>query len=265
MAIPLLSGRVFTDSDNRQAKQVVIVNRTLARQFWPGGDPLGSRLVIETTSSTRVAEIVGVVADVKPDRFEGEDWPMIYSPYDQVTPSGISLVVRGAGRPESLVSAVSGEIRRLDPEQVIADVKPMTAVVDRAVAGARFNAALLGIFAVIAFVLASLGIYGVISFDVTERTNEIGIRMALGAMPGDVLRMVVGQGARMAAGGIALGLAGAFWLTRLMASMLYGISPADAGTYLSISVVLAAVALAASYLPSRRAMSLEPVSALRHE
>jgi putative ABC transport system permease protein len=264
MAIPLVSGRVFNDSDNRQAKQVVIVNRTLARQFWPGGDPLGARLVIETTS-TRTAEIVGVVADVKPDRFEGEDWPMIYSPYGQVSPSGLTLVIRGAGRPEALILPVSGEIRRLDPEQVIADVRPMTAVVDHAVAGARFNAALLAIFAAIAFVLASLGIYGVISFDVTERTNEIGIRMALGAMPGDVLRMVVGQGARLAAGGIVLGLAGAFWLTRLMGSMLYGISPADAGTYLSISIVLAVVALAASYLPSRRAMSLEPVSALRHE
>jgi putative ABC transport system permease protein len=190
---------------------------------------------------------------------------MIYSPYGQVTPSGLSLVVRAAGRPEPLISAMSGEIRRLDPEQVIADVRPMSAVVDHAVAGARFNALLLAVFAVIAFVLASLGIYGVISCDVTERTNEIGIRMALGAVPGDVLRMVVGQGARLAAAGIALGLAGAFWLTRLMGSMLYGISPADAGTYLSISIALAVVALAASYLPSRRAMSLEPVSALRHE
>jgi putative ABC transport system permease protein len=265
MAIPLLSGRVFTDSDKREAKQVVIVNRTLARQFWPNGDPLGSRLVIETSSSTRVAEIVGVVADVKPDRLEGEDWPMIYSPYEQVPSNSLSLVVRGTGRPESLAGAVSGEIRRLDPEQVIADVRPMTAVVDRVVASARFNAALLGVFAMIAFVLASLGIYGVISFDVSERANEIGIRMALGAMPGDVLRLIVGQGARMALVGIALGLTGAYWLTRLMATMLYGVSTADAGTYLSISVVLAAVALAASYLPSRRAMSLEPVSALRHE
>jgi putative ABC transport system permease protein len=265
MAIPLLSGRVFTDSDNRKSKQVVIVNRELARQFWPNSDPLGSRLVIESSSSSLVAEIVGVVADVKPHRFEGEDWPMMYIPYEQAPSNNLSVVVRGAGRPESLVSAVSGEIRRLDPEQVIADVRPMTAVMDRVVAGARFNAALLGIFAMIAFLLASLGIYGVISFDVTQRANEIGIRMALGALPGDVLRMVVGQGARMAAGGIALGLVGAYWLTRLMSTMLYGISPADAGTYLSISVVLAAVALAASYLPSRRAMSLEPVSALRHE
>ena len=190
---------------------------------------------------------------------------MIYSPYEQAPTNSLSLVVRGAGRPESLAAAVSGEIRRLDPEQVIADVRPMTAVVDRVVASARFHAALLGIFATIAFLLASLGIYGVISFDVSERAGEIGIRMALGAMPGDVLRMMVGQGARMAAGGIALGLAGAYWLTRLMATMLYGVSPADAGTYFSISVVLAAVALAASYLPSRRAMSLEPVAALRHE
>jgi putative ABC transport system permease protein len=138
-------------------------------------------------------------------------------------------------------------------------------VVDRAVAGARFNTALLGIFAGIAFVLAALGIYGVVSYDVSQRTSEIGIRMALGALPADVLRMVVGQGARLAACGIAIGLAGAFWLTRLMESMLYGVSPSDVWTFALISILLAVVALMASYLPSRRAMLLEPLSALRRQ
>jgi len=265
MAIPLLSGRFFTDADTRPAKQVVLINRTLARQFFPDADPLGSRLVIETTSHTRVAEIVGVVGDVRPERFEGEDWPMIYNPYDQVPVAGLTVVVRTAGRPEALAAAVSGEIRRLDPEQVVADVRPMEAVVDRAVAGARFNTALLGIFAGIAFLLAALGIYGVVSYDVSRRTSEIGIRMALGALPADVLRMVVGQGARLAACGIAIGLAGAYWLTRLMASMLYGVSPSDIWTFALISILLAAVALVASYLPSRRAMLLEPLSALRRQ
>ncbi len=265
MRIPLLAGRTFNAGDIRKAKQVIVINRTLARQFWPSGDPLGARLVIETNGNTRTAEIVGVVGDVKPERFEGEDWPMIYSPFSQVPVFGISVVVRTPGRPESLATPVFGEIRRLDPEQVIADVRSMSAVVDRAVAGARFNTLLLGSFAALAFLLAALGIYGVISFDVSERTGEIGIRMALGAMPGDVVRMVLEQGGRLALYGILLGLAGAFWLTRLMASMLYGVSPSDAWTFAVISIALAAVALAASYLPSRRAMSLEPVSALRHE
>ena len=264
MRIPLLAGRLFNDADNQTGKPVILVNRTLARQFWPNADPLGERLRFGNTTM-RTAEIVGVVGDVKPERFEGEDWPMIYSPYSQVPVLGLTLVVRTPGRPQALTAGVSGEIRRLDPEQVIADVRPMDAVVDHAVAGARFNTALLGVFAAIAFLLASLGIYGVISFDVTERTSEIGIRMALGAMPGDVLRLVLGQGARLAACGISIGLAAAFWLTRLMGSMLYGVSPDDAWTFAWISILLAAVALAASYLPSRRAMSLEPVSALRHE
>ncbi len=264
MRIPLLAGRFFNDGDNRQGKPVILVNRTLVRQFWPAGDPLGARLVFGN-STTRTAEIVGVVDDVKPERFEGEDWPMIYSPYDQAPIFGLTLVVRTAGRPEAVAAEVSGEIRRLDPEQVVADVRPMEAVVDHAMAGARFNTTLLAVFAGVAFLLASLGIYGVVSFEVSERTGEIGIRMALGAMPRDVLRMVLGQGARLAACGIAIGLVAAFWLTRLMGSMLYGISPDDAWTFAGISILLAAVALAASYLPSRRAMSLEPVSALRRE
>jgi putative ABC transport system permease protein len=264
MAIPLVAGRWFTNADTRQSKPVIIVNRTLARAFWPEGNPLGGRLTIET-SSTRFAEIVGVVGDVKPDRFEGEDWPMIYNPYAQVPMAGVTVVVRTDGRPAAIASAAGQEIHRIDPEQVVADVRPMEAVVDRAVEGARFNTALLASFAAIAFLLASLGIYGVISYDVTERTNEIGIRMALGALPEDVLRLVLGQGIRLAAGGIALGLVGAFWLTRIMSTMLYGIRPDDAWTFAAVSILLAAVALAASFLPSRRAMSLDPIAALRHQ
>jgi putative ABC transport system permease protein len=266
LRIPLISGRFFTNADNLESKPVILVNRTLARQFWPNGNPLGERLVVQTNStSTRTAEIVGVVGDVKPERFEGEDWPMIYHPNAQVPSSGVTLVVRTSGPPTASISAVSSEVHRLDPEQVLANVRPMETVVDHAVAGARFNTALLVIFAGIAFVLASVGIYGVISYDVGERTNEIGIRIALGAMPEDVLRMVLAQGARLAAAGIAIGLAGAFALTRLMATMLYGVDPADALTFGLISILLAAVALAASFLPSRRAMSLDPVAALRHE
>ena len=165
----------------------------------------------------------------------------------------------------ALASAVEREVHRLDPEQPVADVRPMDAVMNQAVAGARFNTVLLAAFAAIAFVLAAVGLYGVISYDVTERTHEIGIRLALGAQPGNVLKLVVGQGARLAAYGIAAGLAAAWGLTRLMVTMLFGVKPADLSTFAAISALLGAVALGASYLPSRRAMAVDPVTALRHE
>jgi putative ABC transport system permease protein len=212
-----------------------------------------------------VAEIVGVVADVKPERIESQDWPTIYCPYSQAPAATMTMVVRAAQPPLSLASAVEREVHQLDPNQPVAEMRSMEEVVDRAVAGARFNTVLLAVFAEIAFLLAAVGIYGVISCDVSERTHEIGIRVALGAQPGDVLKLVVGHGARLAAYGIAVGLAAAFALTRLMASMLYGVKATDAYTFASIPVLLGAVALAASYLPSRRALALDPVTALRHE
>jgi putative ABC transport system permease protein len=177
----------------------------------------------------------------------------------------MTLTVRTAGPPMALASALIREVHQLDPDQPVADVRPMEEVVDQAVANARFNTLLLGVFAGVAFVLAAVGIYGVISYDVTERTNEIGIRMALGAQPKDVLKLVLGQGARLAVYGIVAGLLGATALTRLMGAMLYGVNPTDALTFAAISILLAIVALAASYLPSRRAMALDPVIALRHE
>jgi putative ABC transport system permease protein len=264
MGIPLLAGRGLADSDTSQAPPVIVVNQTLARRFWPAGNPLGGRLVVDANDG-RVAEIVGVVADVKPERIESQDWPTIYCPYSQAPAATMTMVVRTAQPPLSLASAVEREVHQLDPNQPVAEMRSMEEVVDRAVAGARFNTVLLAVFAEIAFLLAAVGIYGVISCDVSERTHEIGIRVALGAQPGDVLKLVVGHGARLAAYGIAVGLAAAFALTRLMASMLYGVKATDAYTFASIPVLLGAVALAASYLPSRRALALDPVTALRHE
>jgi putative ABC transport system permease protein len=268
MGIPLVAGRGFADSDTGPAEPVIVVNQTLARRFWPEGNPLGGRLAIDTGGRTAV--IVGVVGDVKPERMEGEDWPTIYNPYAQVPAPTLTLVVRignarTGGAPMALASAVEREVHRLDPEQPVADVRPMDAVMNQAVAGARFNTVLLAAFAAIAFVLAAVGLYGVISYDVTERTHEIGIRLALGAQPGNVLKLVVGQGARLAAYGIAAGLAAAWGLTRLMVTMLFGVKPADLSTFAAISALLGAVALGASYLPSRRAMAVDPVTALRHE
>jgi putative ABC transport system permease protein len=264
MAIPVIAGRTFTDSDNRQSPPAILINQTLARRFWPGASALGGRIAIDQNGG-KVAEIVGVVGDVKPARIDGEDWPTIYSPYAQAPMGAMTVTVRTSGAPMALASALLREIHQLDPDQPVAEVRPMEEVVDQAVSGARFNTQLLGVFACVAFLLAAVGIYGVISYDVTERTNEIGIRMALGAQPADVLKLVMGQGARLAVYGIAAGLLGAAALTRLMGAMLFGVSPTDARTFALISFLLVIVALGASYLPSRRAMALDPVTALRHE
>jgi len=264
MGIPLIAGREFTDADTTQAPRVAIVNQTLARRFWPQGGAVGGRLVTDPANG-RVAEIVGVVGDVKPDRLEGEDWPTIYGPYAQAPFATMLMVVRTAGAPASLASAVEREVHQLDPDQPVADVRPVEAVVDQAVAGARFNTVLLSIFAGIAFLLAAVGIYGVISYDVSRRTGEIGIRLALGAQPRDVLQLILGQAARLAAYGIAAGLLLSLALTRLMTTMLFGVQATDVSTFAAISLALGLVAMAASFVPTRRAMALDPVTALRHE
>ena len=264
MGIPLLAGRAFAASDTAQALPVVIVNRKLASRFWPAENPIGGRLTVDAIDG-RVAEVVGVVGDVKPESLDGEDWPTVYNPYAQAPASTMVVVVRTGQEPRSLAAAVEREVHGLDAAQPVADVRTMEDVLAGVVAGPRFNAALLGIFAQIAFVLAAVGIYGVISYDVSQRTHEIGIRAALGAQPTAVLKLILGQGARLAACGIALGMAAAFALTRLMANLLYQVKPTDAWTFSAVPLLLGAVALLASYIPSRRAMALDPMAALRHE
>ena len=263
MAIPLVSGRFFTESDTAQSPFRIIVNQSLARLFWPDANPIGGRLALDPAG--RIAEIVGVVGDVKPERLDGDDSPTIYSPYPQTNFNTMVLVVRTAVPPETLASSIERAVHQSDPDQPVADMRPMDAVVDQAVSTARFHTLVLAVFAQIAFLLAATGIYGVVAYDVSRRTSEIGIRISLGAQPRDVLRLILGQCARLAALGISLGLAGAFALTRLMESMLFGVKPTDAYTFAVISLLLGAVALVAGYLPSRRAMALQPAAALRHE
>jgi putative ABC transport system permease protein len=264
IGIPLVTGRGFTAADTAQAPGVVIVNQMVARRFWPNGNPIGGRLVIDFDGA-KPYEVVGVVGDVKPDRMDTEEWPTIYRPFAQRTTINMVLVARTAGPPMALAPTVERAIHQLDPAQAVADVRPMDAVMDLALAEARFQTVVLGVFALVAFVLSAVGIYGLISYDVTERTRELGIRMALGAEAPHIVRLVVGQGARLAGCGIAAGLAASFGLTRLMAGMLYGVRPADGYTFAAIALLLGAVALVASYLPSRRAMALDAVTALRHE
>jgi putative ABC transport system permease protein len=206
-----------------------------------------------------------VVGDVKPETIEGDDWLTLYCPYAQNAFRSMTLVMRSALPPETVLPAAERAIHQLDPDQPVAGARPMAAVVDQAVEGPRFNTVLLAIFAVIAFVLAAVGVYGVVSYDVSQRTGEIGIRLALGALPRDVLRLILSQAAALAGLGIAAGVAAAWVLTRFMATMLYRVAPTDACTFVAIPVLLGAVVLIAGYLPSRRAMALDPAFALRHE
>jgi putative ABC transport system permease protein len=224
---------------------------------------VGNRLVLDPNG--RLAEIVGVVGDVKPETIQGDDWLTLYCPYAQNAFRSMTLVMRSALPPAAVVPAAGRAVHQLDPDQPVADARPMEGVVAQAVAGARFNTVLLALFAQIAFVLAAVGVYGVVAYDVSQRTGEIGIRLALGAQPGDVLRLILTQASALAGLGIAAGLAAAWALTRLMVTMLYGVAPTDTYTFVAIAVLLGAVVLIAGYLPSRRAMALDPAIALRHE
>jgi putative ABC transport system permease protein len=264
MRIPLLEGRFFTDADDAHAPPVCIVNQILARRFWPGERAVGGRLLLLGLDPPRACEVVGVVGDVKPARIQNPDWPTYYAPYRQIQTPTMVMAVRTAGPPLASAATVQRVVRQLDPDQAVGDLRTMDDVAGAAISGSRLDTALLSIFGLIAFALASVGIYGVVSYDVGERAHELGIRMALGASRRDILTLVVGQVARLAALGIALGLGAALVLSGLMSSMLYDVAPRDFFTYAVISLILLAVALAAGYLPSRRALALDPVAALRH-
>jgi len=264
MGIPLLAGRDFTAADNVQSTAVAIVDQSLARRFWPGASALGGHLALDWSPPV-IAEVVGVAGSVKPETMQGEDWATIYSPYDQRPSPATNIVIRSAGEPMAMAASVRGEVRRLDPEQPLGQMQPGQAIVADAFSGARFNTVLLGLFGGIAFVLAAVGVYGVVSYDVGEREREFGIRMALGAQRGDVFAIVLKRTAVLAYLGILLGAAGAWVLTRLMGSMLYGVRADDFATYAAAAVALRLVIHVASFMPARHAINIDPVRALRNE
>jgi len=264
MGMPLVAGREFSAADGAGAPLVAIVDQYLARTFSPAANPVGMRITVDRPAP-RTLEIVGVVGEVKPVSVDGEVWPTVYFPYAQQPLAAMTVVLRTAVPPLRLAPGVQREIHQLDPNQPVSEVKTLDDVVGNSLGEARFHTLLLAGFAEAAFLLCALGIYGVIAYDTGRRTREIGIRMALGAQPGDVARMIVRQGAWLAGSGIAIGLGTAFALTRYMSSMLYGVEPSDFRTFAAIAGLLGAVALLASYLPSRRAMALDPVEALRRD
>jgi putative ABC transport system permease protein len=263
MGIPLLRGRLFNREDLKPA-DVVIINEAMARRHWPNEDPIGKRVKINWDSD-RADEVIGVVGDVRHQGLDTQARSMIYWPYLRVAYGGMTVTVRTAGDAASVASSVAQIVRELDANLAVADVQTLDEVVAQSVAQRRLTMLLLSIFAGAALLLAAVGIYGVIAYSVTQRTQEIGIRLALGAQRADVLGMVVRQAAMLALAGIVLGALGALVLTRFMRDLLFEVEPFDPVTFMGVAAGLTTVALVAAFVPGRRAARVDPVIALRAE
>ena len=270
LKVPLLQGRLFTAADNEKAPAVVVINATMARTFFPGENPLGKRMQIGATPEQEVPwmEIVGVVGDALPGLGLDPQAEM-YLPFrqgDALLPVfQLSVVLRTSGEPNLRASALRGALAEIDPSQPLVNMRTMEDNMASTVAEPRFRTWLIGIFAGLALTVAAVGIYGVMSYSVTQRTNEIGIRVALGAGPADVFRHVIGEGLRFALLGAGIGMASGLVLTRLLQSFLFGISASDPLTFSTVAILLLVVALAASFFPARRATRVDPIVALRYE
>jgi len=286
MNIPLRSGRYFNDHDDRSAlagkdlskyseteREIaalnsIVIDEEFARRYWPNEDPVGKRIRLgnDADPKTPVLTVLGVVGRVKMEGL-GTDSKRVqgYFPFAQIPNGSMTVILKAAGDPNQLIAAVRQQVKAVDPDQPIYSIKSMDEIRAESVAPERLNLTLLSLFAGIALVLAIVGIYGVMSYTVTQRTHEIGIRMAIGAQPRDVFRMVIRQGMLLALIGVVCGLVGAFGLTRLMASMLFGVEPTDPVTFAAIAVLLTGVALIACYVPGRRATKVDPVISLRYE
>jgi putative ABC transport system permease protein len=265
LSIPLLLGRRFTAEDTAPAPRVAIINETLARFAWPNENPIGKIFKWRERNGDPPVEVIGVARDTKGHSLFDDISKTVYLPHAQSYDGGMTLHLRTATKPEQMIAAVQQEIRALDPKLPIYNVTTLEDYRRDALSIKRIQAMLIGGFGVLALVLTSIGLYGVLSFSVAQRTPEIGIRMALGASRSDVLRLVVGQGLRLIAIGVVLGLAGALAATRVLRSLLFGVSATDPATFVGITVLLLLVALLACWIPARRATNVDPLIALRCE
>ena len=284
MNIPVLRGRVFTERDDRShlagkdlsklgedeqqmaGLNSIVIDEEFARRYWPNEDAVGKHINMGTEQNPRKLEVIGVVGRVKMESLnQNSDRVQGYFPFAQVPIGSMTVIVKGTSDPSQLISSMRAAVKEIDPDQPIYNPRTMGEIRSESVATERLNLTLLSLFAGIALVLAIVGIYGVMSYSVTQRTHEIGIRMAIGARPRDVFAMVLGHGMKLTVIGVVIGLVLAFVLTRLMETMLFGVAPTDATTYTAISVLLVSVALLACYLPGRRATKVEPTISLRYE
>jgi predicted permease len=267
MEIPVSKGRPFNEHDDQRAQRVIVINETLARRYFPGEDPVGKRMTLndENPKEEDWSTIVGVVKDTKPLALDSKPSPEMYMPFAQRPASSMALMVRTTNNPESVAAAVRRNVQALDRNQLAYGLRTFEGVMSEAVAAPRFRASLLGVFAAVALILAMVGVYGVMSHAVTLRTREIGIRMALGAEPRDALKMVMRQGAKLAAAGVAIGSVAAAALTWLIEGLLFDLRAADPATFVAAPLLLAGAALLACYLPARRATKVDPMVALRTE
>ncbi|HKP81881.1 MAG TPA: ADOP family duplicated permease, partial [Pyrinomonadaceae bacterium] len=265
MDIPLLRGRNFTADELREPRQKILINDALARTYFGSEDPIGQRLDVAMFEKPTPAEIIGVVGNVRYDSLVDESPPAVYFPHPDLAYSFMTLVVRTDGDPAAIAPAIQREIRTLDPNQPVSDVRTMNQVMSEWVSRSRFNTLLLGLFAGLATLLSAVGIFGVMNYSVALRTRELGLRLAVGAQPRQVLLLVLKQGFLLTIVGVVLGLAAAFALTRLLSGLLFGIGAVDVTTFATISLLLVVVSLLACYLPARRAMRIDPLKALRYE
>jgi putative ABC transport system permease protein len=268
LGITLLSGREFNDRDSASSTPVAIINRGLANQYFPGEDPLGKRIAVEEVEDREQPPwitIVGVVADAKRFGLDSDAMAEIFLPFLQDPQPNMTLVARTSSDPTGLAGAIKDQILLIDKDQPVYAVQTMKQLLSESVSRERFNMTLLAVFAAVALVLAAVGVYGVMSYSVAERRHEIGIRMALGASSSDVLGMILKQSAVLAFAGLGIGIFAAVMLTRLMTGLLYEVSATDGATFAVVSALLAGVALAATYIPARRATRIDPMIALRHE
>jgi putative ABC transport system permease protein len=268
LGISLLSGRAFQITDAENMPRVGMINEMIARRFFPSSDPVGKRFTfgrVTAASKPDWITIVGVVADTKlyglgnPARLE------VYLPLRQQPQRHADLIVKSGVEPAAMTSAIRGAIGTIDKDQPIFAIATMNEMIDNSMSASRITLILLGLFGALALVLASIGIYGVISYSVAQRTHEIGVRMALGADRGDVVRMILSHGVRIAGAGVLIGAVASFGLTRLMTKMLYSVSAADPVTFITVGLALLMVAMLACYIPARRTLRVDPMVALRYE
>ena len=265
LGIPLRNGRSVDEHDRPETSRSIVVSESMAKRYWPKTNPIGQHLIVYMGEDQSTPwQVVGVVADVRTE-IAADPQATMYMPYAQTPYRYMVLAVRTHGDPEAMVKSIRSAARVIDPDQPVYQCRTLTELIDETLVPWRFSMTLLGVFAAMALILAAAGIYGVMAFIVAQRTHEVGVRIALGARPRDVLRLVVGHGAKLALAGVLIGVLTSLWLTRLMSDLLFGVSPTDPITFAVVAFLLTAVALAACYIPARRAARVDPTIALRYE